>query len=187
MDWGIGQLCGSPIAKFDKGLPDPVWREPSRVFLFDEPAHARLTSSESWGIKLKLIFCLLTIACVGLSSCSSTSEGVALGIKGSPAWNKTAPQSDINAFYDEMPTYELCSRWDRAAEKPGTDRVRRNISGSLVRRGEPEDRCFNADRDAIARMKPRGRNSYVPPSQPTQRTVHCQSSRMGAWVNTTCY
>ena len=134
--------------------------------------------------------CIAAISCVLLvASCSSTSEGgLALGVRGSPAWNKTAPKQDVTAYYDGLKTYELCSKWDRSIDyfESDTAVVRRNISESLVRRGEPEDKCYDADRDMIAQSRPRSRNTYVPPVQ-ANRPVNCMSNRMGNFVSTSCY
>lgn len=132
---------------------------------------------------------IVFIACICFASCSSTSEGgLALGVRGSPAWSKTAPRQDVIAYYDAMKTYELCSKWDRAIDYFESDKtvVRRSISDSLVRRGEPEDRCYDADRDMIAVSRPH-RNTYVPPVQPVSRPVNCTSSKIGNFVSTSCY
>lgn len=127
-------------------------------------------------------YLLIVAGCILSSGCSSTSEGgVALGVKGSPAWNKTAPAKDIAEYYDEKRTYELCSAWDNALTKPGTDRVRRHIADALVRRGEPESLCFSAGRDAVLRAS---NTSSIPVNTPptVNRTVNCTTytSRLGA-------
>lgn len=126
-----------------------------------------------------------------LTGCSATSEGkIVPGVKGSPWWNEKAPPQDVAAYYDAMPTHELCSRWDRALILPSTDIVRRHISDSFVRRGEPEDKCFDPNRDMIALLKlaTRKRNSYVPPVQPQPKTrFYCSSIRSGDFVSTNCF
>ncbi len=129
----------------------------------------------------KLIVAVGTISI--LAGCSATSEGVALGLRGTPAWNKTAPKADIAAYYDDKRDYELCSSWQKYPESPT---LRRNIADALERRGQPADKCYNPELDAIEASARASRpNSYVPPVA-APRTVSCMSNRFGNWVSTTC-
>lgn len=110
---------------------------------------------------------LAAFAVVFLASCANTSEGVVLGAKGSPWWNQNAPAADIKAFYDEKRTYELCTIWDKAISQ---SLIRRHISEALIRRGEPEDRCYDQGRDALA-LSARAMSRPLPVvSQPTQHS-----------------
>jgi len=114
---------------------------------------------------------ILIVACVALSACAGTSDGkVALGFRGSEAWIATAPRADVLAFFDGRRTFELCDAW---ARHPNERRVRREIADALVRRGEPEDKCYNPTADAIRRSQ-----QTVPPvvvNQTSPTTVNCTS------------
>jgi hypothetical protein len=126
------------------------------------------------------------ICAVLITSCSETSNGsVVLGVEGSPAWARRAPEQDVKAHYDEMKTYELCTAWDRAVTYFESDKkiIRRKISESLVRRGERETLCYNPDRDLIATTMPARKNTYVAPQR---SSVNCTSYSVGGYVNTTC-
>lgn len=118
-----------------------------------------------------------------LAGCSSTSEGVALGVKGSPAWNKFAPERDIVAYYDQQRDYELCTAWQKRADSTNT---RRHIADALERRGKPADMCYRPELDAMQAAAEASRpNSYVPPPQ-VRQPVSCTSSRIGNFVTTNC-
>lgn len=144
----------------------------------------QLLSQGNEGTSMLLRTCFITLATISiLSACSATSEGVALGIRGSPAWNKTAPKADIVAYYDQKRDYELCSSWQRHPDAPT---MRRNIADALERRGQPADKCYNPELDAMQAAAEASRpNSYVPPPA-APRMVSCTSSRFGNWVSTNC-
>lgn len=124
-------------------------------------------------------YLLVLAGCALVGGCSSTSEGgVALGVKGSAAWNRTAPEKDIALYYDNLKTYELCTAWDKHVDSASS---RRNIASALVRRGEPEDKCYSAGRDAMLRASSSSSTPvYTPPAART--TVNCTTytSRLGA-------
>ncbi len=91
------------------------------------------------------------LACLALSACSSISDGkIALGFKGSELWIASAPPADVVAYFDGRRSYELCDMW---ARHPNERRVRREIANALVRRGEPENKCYNPSADAIERTR----------------------------------
>ncbi|NEK40642.1 hypothetical protein GR250_04240 [Rhizobium leguminosarum] len=127
---------------------------------------------------------LIAVAAVmTLVACSSTSEGVALGVRGSPAWNKTAPKADIAAYYDQKRDYELCTSWQKHPDSPT---LRANIADALERRDKPADMCYRPDLDAMQAAAEASRpNSYVPPPQARQ-PVQCTSSKIGNFVTTNC-
>ncbi len=80
------------------------------------------------------------LASLIVSGCAQTSGGMVLGVKGSPAWFKFAPKSDVRMHVDSMSTVRLCSGWADAWETPI---VREAISGALVRRGKESMYCYN--------------------------------------------
>ena len=122
-------------------------------------------------------------AVVTLAACSSTSEGVALGVRGSPAWNKTAPKADIAAYYDQKRDYELCASWQKHPDSPT---LRSNIADALERRGKPADMCYRPDLDAMQAAAEASRpNSYVPPPA-ARKPVNCQGYTIGNITQTYC-
>jgi len=120
---------------------------------------------------------------IALTSCSTTSTGsVAVGMKGSKFWNDSAPKQDIVAYYDNMRLPELCLAFKRHAAHPV---VIRNITESLVRRGESEDRCFELlGNSSIAETSRTSTPVDVPPAQP--KTVTCTSYPGRTMVQTYC-
>ncbi len=121
---------------------------------------------------------------ISLAACSSTSTGgVALGVRGSPAWNKTAPKADIVAYYGKQRDYELCTAWQK---HPESTTLRRNIADALERRGQPADKYYNPELDTLQATADSARpNTYTPP--PVQRPISCVSSKLGTFVSTNCY
>lgn len=118
-----------------------------------------------------------------LAACSSTSDGIALGVRGSPAWNKTAPKADIVAYYDQKRDYELCTSWQKHPDSPT---LRAHIADALERRGQPADKCYNPELDAMQAAAEASRpNSYVQPP-PARRPISCTSSKIGNFVTTNC-
>ena len=85
---------------------------------------------------------------IGVSGCVTDSGGFAVGMKGSPAWNKTAPEVDVTKYYDSLATYELCIEW---AERWNSTGPRKNIAKALERRGEDPLKCNNPAEDATRR------------------------------------
>ncbi len=83
--------------------------------------------------------------------CAVNSDGTTtIGVRGSPAWLSSAPQKDIDAYYDAKQVYELCMDWDKAMTKGKyAQTLRRPISQALVRKGEKPDRCYNPQSDAM--------------------------------------
>jgi hypothetical protein len=81
-----------------------------------------------------------------LASCSSNSNGgTTIGMKGSPYWNGSAPQADIDAYYAPLANYELCMIW---AEKYFSSSTRRNIARELEKRGLNPMMCNNPAEDS---------------------------------------
>ena len=108
---------------------------------------------------MKKLLCGFTILLISffLTSCTETSTGgTVLGVKGSPFWHTLAPPQDVDAYYDEMATYELCLAWDRILRNSDNsyqiDNRRSEIAQSLQRRGESSLLCSNpaADQKTIA-------------------------------------
>ena len=85
---------------------------------------------------------------IGVSGCVTDSGGFALGMKGSPAWNKTAPEVDVTKYYDSLATYELCIE---QAERWNSTGSRKNITKALERRDEGPLKCNNPAEDATRR------------------------------------
>ncbi|NEJ88865.1 hypothetical protein GR223_23515 [Rhizobium leguminosarum] len=122
-------------------------------------------------------------AVMTLAACSSTSQGVALGVRGSPAWNTTAPKADIMAYYDHKRDYELCTSWQKHRDSPT---LRANIADALERRGKPADMCYRPELDAMQAAAEASRpNSYVPPPA-ARKSVNCQGYTIGNITQTYC-
>ena len=96
----------------------------------------------------KTIFLTTTLASVLLvSGCSTNSNGgTTLGVKGSPAWHKFAPASDVAAYYAHKEVYELCNIWNK---KWRSSTTRNHISKALIKKGESPMYCSNPTEDAI--------------------------------------
>ena len=104
--------------------------------------------------KIKKFFFLAPFFCVIflIYSCTPNSQGgYTIGVEGSPAWYKTAPRSDINAYWDKWATYELCIKWEE--KYPGSsnnwERIRKEISQTLIRRSMDPLYCSNPSSDRI--------------------------------------
>lgn len=85
----------------------------------------------------KILIAIISTFIVG---CSTTQDGsLAVGMKGSAMWHKTAPQSEVAAHYDAMPVYKLCILWQKSRNETY---VQEAISQSLQRRGENPLKCY---------------------------------------------
>jgi hypothetical protein len=74
------------------------------------PLSLQFLSVGDFGKSMLSIRKLIAVAATSLlAACCLTSEGVALGVRGSPAWNKTAPKADVVSKYDSKRDFELCS------------------------------------------------------------------------------
>ncbi|MGR9185835.1 hypothetical protein ACU8L2_23710 [Rhizobium leguminosarum] len=90
--------------------------------------------------------------------------------------------ADIVAYYDKQRDYELCTSWQKHPESPT---LRRNIADALERRGQPADKCYNPELDAMqAAAEERRPNSYAPP--PVRKPTMCTSSSIGNMTQTYC-
>ena len=94
---------------------------------------------------------LLILLLPTIQSCSTNSDGsTTLGRKGSPAWNKFAPASDVRDYYANMEVYELCLEWE---DKWQSKSLRKNIARALIAKGEDPLKCHNPSSDETKRMK----------------------------------
>lgn len=85
-----------------------------------------------------------------LVGCSTTSSGgLVLGVKGSPAWHTYAPKADIRAYWSEASMVRLRTSWDNAY---GSSRVREAIGEELERRGLDPMMFYNSQADADRRL-----------------------------------
>ena len=99
----------------------------------------------------KLLIFLFILVVPIIQSCSTNSDGsTTLGRKGSPAWNKFAPASDVRDYYANMEVYELCLEWE---DKWNSKSLRKNIARALKAKGEDPLRCHNPSSDEAKRMK----------------------------------
>ena len=99
----------------------------------------------------RLLFSLLILLLPIIQSCSTNSDGsTTIGQKGSPFWNKFAPQSDIQNYYANMQVFELCLEWE---DKWHSKNTRKNIARALQAKGEDPLRCHNPSSDETKRMK----------------------------------
>lgn len=95
-----------------------------------------------------------------VSNCSKNSTGgYTIGQNTSPAWYSTAPQSDINVYFDKKSTMQLCLMWEENYPN-GKTMWRENrieIGNSLKRRGKDEFFCTDPKKDTqnIKRAKER--------------------------------
>lgn len=78
------------------------------------------------------------------------SSGFAIGFKGSPMWNATASQEVIYSYYSNMETLVICNEWERRWESP---RIRKNLSKTLLARGEDPMYCSSTADDERKRVK----------------------------------
>ena len=96
------------------------------------------------------IICFFILILPLLQSCSSNSDGsTTIGMKGSPVWNRLAPQSEIQNYYANMEVYELCLEWE---EKWRSKNTRKNIAKALKGKGENPLRCHNSSSDEAKRI-----------------------------------
>ena len=72
-----------------------------------------------------------------------TPPVLAVGIPESGMWFDFTPQSEIDAYYDEMTIMELCNSWKRHSSntKRKGEKARVSIGGALERRGESPFLC----------------------------------------------
>ena len=111
-------------------------------------------------IKNSLILSAILISSFFVSGCSPNSAGgYTWGGTQSPAWYATIPANELKSHFDNQAIYELCIEWER--NYPGGTNMwsetRKEISKSLLRRGENSLYCSNpsADQTNIANKKTR--------------------------------
>ena len=95
-----------------------------------------------------------------VSNCSKNSGGgYTIGQKTSPAWYSTAPQSDINFYFDAKSTMQLCLMWEENYPNGKTmwKENRIQIGKALKKRGKDEFFCTDPKKDSqnIERAKER--------------------------------
>ena len=97
------------------------------------------------GVQIR--FFLILVLSLALTGCLT-------GAPRSAAWFSLAEPTAIDAYYDRMATYELCSLWQEKYPGAYLSRDnRREIAQTLVRRDLDEMYCFDpqADQVSIAR------------------------------------
>ena len=86
-----------------------------------------------------------------VSNCSKNSSGgYTIGKNTSPAWYSTAPKTDINRYFDNKSTMQLCLMWEE--NYPGSKSMwkenRIEIGNALSRRGKDQFFCTDPKKDS---------------------------------------
>lgn len=88
----------------------------------------------------KSVFVLIAVVSELISGCATNVDGsITLGQLESPAWFDTASEKTIERHFDSFQPHELCIKW---AANPRHERIRREISASLMRRNMNPLLCY---------------------------------------------
>lgn len=81
-----------------------------------------------------ILICSVTLALVITNGCAINSDGsITAGFRGSPAWIKNAPRSDVDARYDAMPVSVICDKWLDESRKTYSRLPREIILEELIK------------------------------------------------------